>query len=325
MANVTTYLNKILSAVYGKDVRQSIYDSINAINTQVEGYVSAEKSRVTAEANRNSAEKIRVSNENDREAAEEERLTNEAERLEIYDDLCSQVADMLDELKNVAEGKITFSAIYPVGSIYMSVNNTSPASLFGGTWQSWGSGRVPIGVNTSDSEFSTVEKTGGSKYLQSHTHTFTGTAVTVTGGSHSHTLPYPVPSEPGYDYEGESYNAPFGTYSPQSELIEETDSETHSHTFTAKGTLSSTLYHLLYVEAYCIILVTGISSEVLFLYPKIKGGTHYEGILEHGTVCFYSSRRMAWIFPWRMRWPDLCTACIRCDRLSHGSDVCGQR
>lgn len=57
MANVTTYLNKILSAVYGKDVRQSIYDSINAINTQVEGYVSAEKSRVTAEANRNSAEK----------------------------------------------------------------------------------------------------------------------------------------------------------------------------------------------------------------------------------------------------------------------------
>ena len=226
MANVTTYLNKILSAVYGKDVRQSIYDSINAINTQVEGYVSAEKSRVTAEANRNSAEKIRVSNENDREAAEEERLTNEAERLEIYDDLCSQVADMLDELKNVVEGKITFSAIYPVGSIYMSVNNTSPASLFGG-------------VNTSDSEFSTVEKTGGSKYLQGHTHTFTGTAVTVTGGAHSHTLPYPVPAAPNNDSEGESYNAAYGNYSPQSELVEETDSTAHSHTFTAKGTLSS--------------------------------------------------------------------------------------
>lgn len=53
--------------------------------------------------------------------------------------------------------------IYPVGSIYMSVNNVNPANLFGGTWESWGSGRVPVGVNTSDSDFATVEKTGGEK------------------------------------------------------------------------------------------------------------------------------------------------------------------
>lgn len=234
MANVTTYLNKILSAVYGKDVRQSIYDSINAINTQVEGYVSAEKSRVTAETNRNSAERIRVSNESSRESAEEDRVAMEEERLEIYDDLCSRVSNILDELQNVAEGKITFSAIYPVGSIYMTANNISPAALFGGTWQSWGNGRVPIGVNTSDSEFSTVEKTGGSKYLQSHTHTFTGT------GSHSNrrsTFPYasiPCSSSANNDSEGESYNAAYGNYSPQSELVEETDSTAHSHIFTGK-------------------------------------------------------------------------------------------
>ena len=52
--------------------------------------------------------------------------------------------------------------IYPVGSIYMSVNNTNPSNLFGGTWAAWGAGRVPVGVNASDSDFSTVEKTGGS-------------------------------------------------------------------------------------------------------------------------------------------------------------------
>jgi len=34
-------------------------------------------------------------------------------------------------------------------------------------------GKVPVGVNTADSDFSTVEKTGGSKYLQSHNHTGT--------------------------------------------------------------------------------------------------------------------------------------------------------
>lgn len=34
---------------------------------------------------------------------------------------------------------------YPVGSIYMSVNSTSPACLFGGAWEAWGKGRVPLG------------------------------------------------------------------------------------------------------------------------------------------------------------------------------------
>lgn len=31
--------------------------------------------------------------------------------------------------------KRMFNLIYPVGSIYMSVNSTSPAILFGGTWE----------------------------------------------------------------------------------------------------------------------------------------------------------------------------------------------
>ncbi len=240
MANVTTYLNKILSAVYGKDVRQSIYDSIKAINTQVEDYAAAEQTRVAAETNRCGAETSRTSNESNRESAEADRVEAEEDRQESYEDLCSRIFTLLEALQGVVDGEVTFLNIYPVGSIYMSVVDTNPSGLFGGTWEAWGTGRIPIGVNTADSEFSTVEKTGGSKYLQSHTHTFTGTAVTVTGGAHSHMLPYPVPSAPGYDYEGESYNAPFGTYSPQSELIEETDSENHSHTFTAKGTLSST-------------------------------------------------------------------------------------
>lgn len=53
--------------------------------------------------------------------------------------------------------------IYPVGSIYMSVNSTNPQNLFGGTWVAWGTGRVPVGIDTSQTEFNAVEKTGGEK------------------------------------------------------------------------------------------------------------------------------------------------------------------
>lgn len=87
----------------------------------------------------------------------------------------------------VANGNIAKSIgllAYPVGSIYMSVNSTSPATLFGGTWVAWGTGRVPVGINTSDADFKTVEKTGGSKVLQKHTHTGT----TGGAGSHNHNM-----------------------------------------------------------------------------------------------------------------------------------------
>ena len=62
--------------------------------------------------------------------------------------------------------KMNVDLMYPVGSIYLSVNSTNPSQIFGGTWIAWGAGRVPVGVDTSQTEFNTVEKTGGEK---SHT------------------------------------------------------------------------------------------------------------------------------------------------------------
>lgn len=59
---------------------------------------------------------------------------------------------------------------WPIGSIYISVINTNPKAYFGGTWVSFGTGRCLVGVDTSQKEFNTVEKPGGSKYLQKHKH-----------------------------------------------------------------------------------------------------------------------------------------------------------
>ena len=55
---------------------------------------------------------------------------------------------------------------YPVGSIYLSVVNTNPATWFGGTWSLIAQGRTLVGVDTNDTDFNTVQKTGGKKRHQ---------------------------------------------------------------------------------------------------------------------------------------------------------------
>lgn len=77
-------------------------------------------------------------------------------------------------------GRLFADNIYPVGSIYMSATLDTVAKVqdaLGGTWVKWGAGRVPVGVDTTQTEFNTVGKTGGEKThtltvneMPSHTH-----------------------------------------------------------------------------------------------------------------------------------------------------------
>lgn len=78
-----------------------------------------------------------------------------------------------------------FSLIYPVGSIYMSVNSTSPATLFGGTWE-----QIKDKFLLSTGNSYANGSTGGSAThtiavgnLPTHTHTYSN-ATAVQG----HTL-----------------------------------------------------------------------------------------------------------------------------------------
>lgn len=67
---------------------------------------------------------------------------------------------------------------YPIGKIILSEIGTNPNSYLGfGTWELWGQGKVPVGVNIEDDDFNEAGKTGGEK-----THTLTIAEMP----SHSH-------------------------------------------------------------------------------------------------------------------------------------------
>jgi hypothetical protein len=77
------------------------------------------------------------------------------------------------------------SSCWAVGSIYVSVSATNPATLFGfGTWVEIAAGRLLVGLNSGDTDFDTVEEVGGAKTVQKSgtvsQPTFTGTTNQAT-------------------------------------------------------------------------------------------------------------------------------------------------
>lgn len=89
----------------------------------------------------------------------------------------------IENLRLQSEIDSIIDKIYPIGSIYMSISPTNPEETIGGAWVPWGQGKVPVGVDTSDSDFNSVEKTGGEKR-----HTLINNEIP----NHFHVLGYDV-------------------------------------------------------------------------------------------------------------------------------------
>lgn len=94
------------------------------------------------------------------------------------------------------------SQAFPVGSVFIAVVSTNPATLLGyGTWSAFGAGRVMVGFDSGQTEFDTVEETGGAKTVASagnntgaavadhaaHTHSVTSNVAVADHASHTHT------------------------------------------------------------------------------------------------------------------------------------------
>ena len=108
--------------------------------------------------------------------SEEPALTREELAKKIAE-LEKIVSDNKSELENKINSN--FDKIYPVGSIYISTSSTNPSTIYGGTWERYGQGKTLVGLNESETEFSTINKIGGEK-----THTLSVAEIP----SHSHEI-----------------------------------------------------------------------------------------------------------------------------------------
>lgn len=99
------------------------------------------------------------------------------------------------EVAALGAGGLTLAQVYPVGCIYTTTVSTNPATVFGfGTWSAFGAGRVLVGLDSVQTEFDTVEETGGAKThtlttgeMPAHTHVITSqTATTGSATSYEH-------------------------------------------------------------------------------------------------------------------------------------------
>lgn len=122
--------------------------------------------------------------------------------VEIFEDWVEQskqsMADVREKLAQLNSDLL--EKVYPVGSIYVSVNNTNPGNIFGGTWERFAEGQTIFGFKESDIDFSRG-KSGGEKEhiltvsempyhahkVNSHTHAVPNhTHKIASSGAHRH-------------------------------------------------------------------------------------------------------------------------------------------
>jgi hypothetical protein len=114
------------------------------------------------------------------------------------------------------------NSTYPIGAIYTAITSGSPQAVFGGTWVSFGQGRVLVGHDDSgepDSDF-VASSTDGSSVLLGGAKTHTLSIDEIP--SHNHTVQYD--NEPNMEKQGSGGH-----------IISELDGTTLSRDTTSTG------------------------------------------------------------------------------------------
>jgi len=160
---------------------------------------------------------------------------------------------------------------WPVGSVFIGVTSTSPATLLGGgTWAAFGAGRVLVGIDTGgspDADFDTVEETGGAKTVTvtgtntaeaTHTHSVTSNVTVADHGAHTHAVNASGTSAvkvgtsssnaaaSGHTHDTGNPNATM-THTPTNNAVTSGAGASHNHAFTGNATSVVQPYIVVYM------------------------------------------------------------------------------
>lgn len=150
------------------------------------------------------------------------------------------LADALGKQKATYDDALAKAKLdaHPVGSYYWSNESTSPATLFGGTWEALPAGYTLIAQGSGSDSFGSFTYTAGQKYgerkhqlttdeMPGHSHT----ASETEAGSHTHTI------TTFFDSGNDHYNNVSCSYTEYSKGTATVNaSGSHSHNITIGNT-----------------------------------------------------------------------------------------
>ena len=145
MASISTYLQKILSAVYGEEVRGAIHDAIDAINTEATNAAdSASGSQDSAAAKAKEAESYAKGGTNSRDG-------EDTDNAKYYKELAKSSAQKSDDAADASES-YAHGANSSAQQAAQSADNSAAAALSASTYAKEAESYAKGGTNSRDGE-----------------------------------------------------------------------------------------------------------------------------------------------------------------------------
>ena len=130
-----------------------------------------------------------------------------------------------ERMKHIEDGIADlYNAIFPVGQIVIKGDNEDYTNWLGFTWERTAVGKVLVGIDSTDTDFNTIGKTGGEKThtlsvpeMPRHAHYIASNLTNNPIGGIDRTIMYGVPEsvEPtNYSSESTGNNQPHNNLQP---------------------------------------------------------------------------------------------------------------